>query len=82
MKEFFAMILASAMVVLLITVVATFGGTLVWLCWPVVGAVFPRLVQEGYLAPRLGWFDAVMLTWLSAFLVKSTTSLKEGKKSA
>jgi len=51
---------------------AVFGGTVVWLIWPVVGKAFPALVAQGVLSPSLSWWDSVSLTWLFALLIKST----------
>ena len=64
----------------LIFIMAVFGGTVVWLIWPVVGKAFPALVAGGVLAPALGWWDAVSLTWLMGILIKSPSSAKNTVK--
>lgn len=62
----------------LIFIGAVFGGTIVWLIWPVVAKAFPALVASGILASNLSWWDSVSLTWLFGLLIKSTqTNSKE-----
>jgi hypothetical protein len=54
-------LIASAIVIALtIGFFAFFSGTILWLVWPVgVPAAFPRIVNEGWLAPHLSWWQAV-----------------------
>jgi len=59
---------------------AVFGGTIVWLVWPVaIPAVFPGLVAAGSLAAKLSWWQSVVLTWLLGILIKSTNTTNNNK---
>lgn len=63
----------AALVTLFIA--AVFGGTIVWLVWPVaIPAIFPGLVASGVLAGKISWFAAVFFTWICAILVKSSST--------
>lgn len=54
---------------------AVIGGTILWLLWPIgVPAAFPRIVNEGWLAPHLSWWQAVCVSWIAGILVKSSSS--------
>lgn len=61
--------------IVLIGLVALFGGTLVYWLWPIaIPAAFPGLVTTGVLAAKIMWWPAVCLTWLFGILVKSTVT--------
>ena len=60
---------------------AFFGGTLVWLLWPVaIPAALPGIVKAGYLAPELLWWQSVCLTWLCGLLIKSKAAITSKKE--
>jgi len=66
-------------------IMAFLAGTIVWLIWPVAMGAFPGLVSSGALAAKINWWQAICLTWLMNFLVKSATAAgakcpKEEKK--
>ena len=66
-------------------VMAFLAGTIVWLIWPVAMGAFPGLVASGALAAKISWWQAICLTWLMNFLIKSATAAgakcpKEEKK--
>lgn len=65
---------------LFIALAALIGGTILWLVWPIgVPATFPRLVNEGWLAPHLSWWQAVCFSWVAAILVKCSSSSSSSK---
>lgn len=73
MDKFITGLLVSLGVMAIVGIVAVFGGTIVWLIWPVaIPAAFPGLVTAGTLAAKLSWGQAVCLTWLFGILIKST----------
>jgi len=72
MDDIIAGILAGVMALVLVFAVAVFGGTLVWIIWPVVNNAFPTAVSQGWIAGHLSWWDSVSLTWLCGILIKST----------
>lgn len=58
-----------AIVVDIIRVLAS--GTAVWLVWPLMmSSACPGLVQVGAVAGRIGWFPAVVLTWVVFLMVR------------
>lgn len=58
-------------------VASVFGGTIVWLIWPVVAKAFPGLVASGVISSGLSWWDSVCLAWLFGILIKSTQTNKK-----
>lgn len=73
MEDFFTLIGAIFVSLVLITLSALFGGTLVWLLWPIaIPALFPGLVTSGVLATSISWWPAVCFTWLCNLLIKSS----------
>ena len=62
---------------------ALFGGTIVWLIWPVaIPAAFPGLVAAGALAAKLTWWQSVTLAWIFGALIKSTNTNSNSKQKA
>jgi hypothetical protein len=80
MNDFISTIIAALGVVAIVFIVAVFGGTFVWLVWPVVNHAFPKLVADGVLASSLSWWDSVCLTWLLGLLIKSSHTTKAADK--
>ena len=61
--------------VALIALASFVGGTIVWLIWPhVIPVVLPGLVASGSIAGIIGWWKAVLLSWLVGSLFKSTST--------
>ena len=59
-------------VIIIVLFFSIFGGTIVWLIWPVaIPAVFPGLVTSGAIAAKLTWIQSVCLTWIFSILIKS-----------
>lgn len=64
-----------------VALAAFFGGTVVWLIWPVaIPAAFPGLVASGVIAGKLTWWVSVCLVWLFGILIKATQTNKSEKK--
>ena len=81
MNNLFTGLGMAVVAILLVTLAAFIGGTIVWLIWPVViPTVFPAAVASGAVAGKLGWWASVCLTWLCAILLKTTTSAKQSNK--
>lgn len=58
----FAGIVAGIAVVF---IAAVLSGTIIWLLWPIaVPAFFPGLVASGTIAGAVGWWEAVIFSWL------------------
>jgi hypothetical protein len=80
MKSFLLVVGAVVVVLAIITVAALIGGTIVFWLWPVaIPALFPRVVQEGWLATRLTWWQAVTAVWILGILIKSSASASSKK---
>lgn len=75
MDNFFTGLGMAVVAILLLTLAAFIGGTIVWLIWPVViPAVFPGAVAAGAVSAELSWWTSVCLTWLCSLLIKSSTT--------
>lgn len=77
MKEITTIVFGALALIGVVFVAAVFGGTFVWMIWPVVGKAFPGLVASGVLSGNLSWWDAVSLTWLFGMLIKSSQTNKK-----
>jgi hypothetical protein len=73
METFFKGLFIGIGALVVIGLLAVFGGTIVYWLWPIaIPAAFPGLVENGTLAPELSWWVAVCLTWLFSILIKSS----------
>jgi hypothetical protein len=84
MEKFFAVVGVVIVSALIIFITAVLGGTILYFMWPVaIPAVFPKVVEQGVLASRLTWWQAVAFSWVAAILFKTTinSSKKEDKAS-
>lgn len=53
-------------------ILAMVGGTIVWILWPyVIPVIIPKLVTEGWVIPRIGWWTSVLFNWLMGCLMRS-----------
>lgn len=56
---------------------AVIGGTILYFIWPIaIPAMFPKVVEWGFLATRLTWCQEVLITWVFGILIKNTTTSK------
>lgn len=75
-------LLITGLGIVLVFLSAVITGTILWIIWDdCIPYVFPALVNGGYLASDLSWWQAVTLTWISNILLKSSFSSNgESKK--
>jgi uncharacterized membrane-anchored protein len=50
---------------------ATLGGSLLWILYPHIHALFPSAAENGVIAKELGWWDSVCIFWILAIVFKS-----------
>jgi hypothetical protein len=75
MKNIVTVALATLGIMAVAIIVAFFGGTVLWLIWPVaIPAAFPGLVASGAIAAKLAWWQSVCLVWVCGLLIKSSQS--------
>jgi len=75
MEKFIEGILIAIVAIILLGFVAVIGGTIVFWIWPhVIPDVFPALVAGGFVVAKIAWWKAVLLTWLTAILFKSSSA--------
>lgn len=56
-------------VIFMIVLLALIGGTILYWIWPVaIPAAFPALVEQGYFAHELLWWQSVTLVWVFGIL--------------
>ena len=54
-------------------IIASFiGGTMLWLTYSHIHALFPTAAEKGVIAKDLGWWDSVCVAWVFSILLKST----------
>lgn len=81
MGKLFEGCLIGLVAIIVVGVIAVFGGTIVWLIWPTaVQGAFPGLVESGAIAGNLSWGQAVCLTWLFGLLIKATFTNNHSNK--
>ena len=62
-----ALILIS-IITLLFT--ATIGGTIIWLLYSHIHALFPNAANSGIIAKDLGWWNSVCIVWMFSICIK------------
>lgn len=72
MDNFFEAVGKGLVVSLIIFVMAILSGTLFWLIYDSLHALFPTAAEKGIIAKELGWWDAVCVTWIFSILIKAT----------
>lgn len=63
---------AILLVVLIATIVVVFSGTILYLTYDHIHALFPTAAEQGIIAKELGWWDSVCVAWIFSVLIKST----------
>lgn len=56
--------------------IAVFSGTLLWLIYPHIHALFPTAADSGIIARDITWWDSVCITWIFNILLKPSSSEK------
>jgi len=80
MEKFITDLLIGLGTIVLIGIIAIFGGTIVWLIWPYTfPVVFPNAVAAGIIVAKIPWWSAVCLTWVCGILIKSTQTNNNSK---
>jgi len=75
MDKFYKAIGIVIGVIVLTFLIACVSGTILYFIWPItIPKVFPGIVENGYLAAELTWWQSVCLTWVFSILIKSTTN--------
>lgn len=60
--------------------VSTIGGTILWLIYPHIHALFPTAAQNGIIAQKLDWWDSVCVVWIFGILIKGSNSSSSSSK--
>lgn len=51
--------------------IAVLSGTILWVIYPHIHAMFPNAAAKGYIAKDLQWWDSVCIAWIFSILIKS-----------
>lgn len=70
---------AMLLVILIATIVAFFSGTILYLTYDHIHALFPTAAEKGIIAKDLGWWDSVCVAWIFIVLIKRI-SIRRTKK--
>lgn len=54
----------------IVLVAATMSGTILWVLYPSIHSLFPTAASSGIIAPQLGWWDSVCITWIITILFR------------
>jgi hypothetical protein len=57
----------------LICIVGLFSGTILWLVYDHIHALFPTAAEKGIIADSLSWWDSVCISWIACCLTKAST---------
>jgi hypothetical protein len=77
--EFFKIIAVCFAAVGAVIFFAILGGTLFWLLYPHIHALFPTAAENNIIAAKIGWWDSVCLAWLVGILKKSEIKVPSKK---
>lgn len=58
----------------IIFLVAILSGTILWMIYDHIHALFPNLAINGIIAKDLSWWDSVCITWIFSILFKYSVS--------
>lgn len=68
-------ILTFVGIILVVLLISTITGTLVWILWDnTIPQLFSGLVENGYVAKSPDWFDVVKFSWIIGLLFASGSS--------
>lgn len=68
-------ILTFVGIIVVVLLISTITGTLVWLLWDnTIPQLFSGLVENGYVAQSPDWFDVVKFSWIIGLLFASGSS--------
>ena len=72
---------AAVAVIAIVGLVSVLTGTILWVLYPHIHAMFPTAATKGIIAKELSWLDSVCVTWIFSILIKggSTSSNKKEK---
>lgn len=74
MGKFLMAIGAIVLIALTVFGLALISGTILYLIYPHIFAMFPNAAKSGVIATTLGWWDAVCVVWIFSILIKSSNS--------
>ena len=74
MESFIKVIGVCVISVASILMLAAFSGTLLYLIYDHIHALFPTAAEKGIIAKELGWWDSVCVTWIFTILLKSNSN--------
>lgn len=65
---------------LIIFCVSVLSGTILWMIYPHIHALFPTAADNGIIAESISWWDSVCVTWIFTILIKSSNTNNNDKK--
>jgi hypothetical protein len=54
-------------------VVSVYAGTILWVLYPHINALFPTAADKGIIPRDLPWWDSVCITWIIAIFTKDSS---------
>jgi hypothetical protein len=65
---------------IVIFLIAILSGTILWLIYPHIHALFPTAASKGIIAQKLSWWDSVCIVWIFNILIKGNPSPSSDKQ--
>lgn len=59
---------------------AVLSGTLLWMIYPHIHALFPNAASNGIIPNQLSWWDSVCIVWIFRTILPSGSSSSKDKK--
>lgn len=56
----------------MVMIASSISGTMLWLTYSHIHALFPTAAEKGIIAKELGWWDSVCIIFVFSALIKST----------
>lgn len=80
MEDFIKAVGAIVVVAATVFLMSGIGGTIVWLFWgDCIPYAFPKIVESGYLARDLTWWQSVTLVWVLGILIRNSSKSSKSK---
>jgi hypothetical protein len=74
MEDFVKVLGTILFVMWVIFFISILSGTLLWLIYPHIHALFPTAAAKGIIAKDLGWWDSVCITWIFNILIRASNT--------
>jgi hypothetical protein len=68
MNRTYSFVLRGLYMVMMVGILILIMGTIIWVAYPHIVSIFPKLVQGGFVVPHISWWDAICVMALVEFI--------------